>query len=156
LNENFDRKREKKRERRKKKEEKKKMIKKLSKLADGVNKYTNLNGNYIEEFQKEVENNPEILAKPEEHDKNNFDEFDYKLDVPKEVKKGLKKEEEIIEKPKMEDPVYEDDEEYEDEEEDDSYLEEEVKVEVETIPEVVEVAKIKVLPKNLIIYDNDL
>ena len=148
----FEKKREKKREKRKKKEEKKKMVKKLSKLAEGVNKYQG-NGNYIEEFQKEVEKNPDILAEAEEKDQNNFDEFDYNVEVPKEMKKQIKKNdvvktEEIDQADSNESNIYDS---YMDNESE-SFTEENHEEEVNKT----EIVKVKELPKNVVIIDNDL
>jgi hypothetical protein len=154
LNDMFERKRGKKRERRKKKEDKKKMVKKLSKLAEGVNKY-NVNGNYIEQFQKEVQENPEIIAQAEENDQKNFDEFDYNVEVPKEMKKQIKKNEVV----QPEESVQE---EFNESEYEDSYIENESELEIEKneveVEEVktAEEVKVKEMPRNVVIIDNDL
>ncbi len=148
----FERKREKKRERRKKKEDKKKMVKKLSKLAEGVNKYQG-KGNYIEQFHKELEDNPEIIAQAEENDQKNFDEFDYNVEVPKEMKKQIKKNDVV----QPEEIVQED---FNESEYEDSYMENDSELEMEKndVEEVktVEVVKVKEMPRNVVIIDNDL
>ena len=168
MNELFEKKRDKKRERRKKRDNKKKMVKKLSKLAQGVNKYEGINGNFVEVFQKEVEENPDILHKTEENQKCNFEEFDYNVEAPKEMKKIIRNNDVKIEddgsvidkdKEKLDENFEEDlEEEYE---EGDSIIEDEIefsKIEEKAKAEIKieEQIKVKEMPKNLFIFDNDL
>ena len=160
MNELFEKKRDKKRERRKKRVFNKKMVKKLSKLAEGVNKY-NVNGNYVEEFKKEVEMKPNLLLVDNNAQKN-FDEFDYNTENPKDIKKFLrpkiKEENQEINEDETKnflfennDKEIEDDQDYKDMEESSDFEDynDNEKVNEETV-------KIKELSKNIIIYDNDL
>ena len=157
---------EKKKERRKKRVENKKMTKKLTKLAEGKNKY-NVNGNYIEEFTKEAEKNPELLV---EDNKQNFEDFDYNAEIPEEVKKNFRK----IEKNNIEEPqlVEEDkkivmknnnyqDESFEEDEGDDEFSElnddERKNEDVRKLSNIVNViVKERDLPNSVVIFDNDL
>ena len=158
-------KREKKKERRKKREENKKMTKKLTKLAEGKNKY-NVNGNYIEEFQKDAEKNPDLLV---EDNKQNFEDFDYNADIPEEIKKNFKK----IEKNIIEESVNEEreilkishiqEESFEEDECNDDFsdlnLDEDEKkneevMKLSSIANVI--VKVKELPNSVVIFDNDL